>query len=215
MKNRRLIVLVALLPLTMTSCVCVHAVREAGVHRRSLAPRATWIDPAGEKAVECDLSEQVSARARRHSLGTRFVRASPSTWSNAVAHGYALRSMYNFTQHIDKVVVNIGLPPVTNMAGEGFRLSPPDLRTVQTGRLPEGWQQVSRQEYAPYFMLEYSNHVETVAIQYVTLAEQDATCKRWWWLPAQVLLPAALVVDIVTFPLQAAVVVHAFNEPFR
>jgi hypothetical protein len=187
-----------------------------------LKSEAFWTNAQDNVMLECTVLEGSQQSTVRRSRGSCFVSASPAVWSSTISNRIAQLHAFRGIETNKGGQVWVGLhlsspSPATNPAqllSGGFAIYPADIGNA----LPEpstppfdGWGERPHTEKLPYLPVAYGDDLVHVWATVVP-SPSTAKVKKWWWYPAQALLLPALAVDIVTFPVQLMLTMHAFNR---
>jgi hypothetical protein len=195
--------------------MCVEKVKKIGVHTLQLSPRAFWTNSCHDRLLECQLTDFRPASSRRVDMGPRYVCASQSAWASIEAHAAA------FARPDDKAfaVITAGFikSDLTNATPDGFRLVPPISDKYRAPRLPSEcapWNQVPDlgAGSCPHYLVSVSNKSFTLLVCETQIAAADAQRTDAWHRPAQILLVPAVLVDIVTSPIQLIMILHELSK---
>lgn len=218
------VVLLAAVTYAQTGCMCVHAVKTAGTHRRHLSATAVWTNTTGNIAIECKMADTMVLSQRSEPLGTRFVFAAPETWERAISSEIKKQEHYarrrDKTRRIDHIylraTVALSVTNETEVCKGGFVLFPPDVSSrCDAPPLDAAWSRCAippDSGNTPRFDAAVSNQPVTVYIGTVALPRDAQQYKDWWWGPNQVLLIPAYAVDIVTSPIQFIMIMNALSK---
>jgi len=208
--------MLAMLLGTQGGCMCVHIVKNVGVHETSLHPVAFWTNACGDSALECTVVAIHLATHSGRDFGVRYIYATRDTWQSAVIRAGG--------QHYGGPDRIIGLEPSATLCTNtmlqmtnGFWLVPGDVKHKLTAKPPDicpPWSRAAQSlrsiSCAHYSTVVDTNQIEVaVCMAYVNYRERRY--KTGWWWPAQILLAPAYVVDVITAPIQFFVIMHRLS----
>ena len=211
MKYKILIaIILLLLCLANTGCMCVHLVKGAGVHNIRMNPIAILTNSFGNVIIECEATDVTLAPSGYKALGRRFICVSASKWDETIARGIAsIESFVEFDSTNDLRLIALTITAIlpSNTSPEllttNYVVFPPDLHTFIPRTLPPNPDSWSIQDIIPNsssHYWEYSGRTNRYWIHHMNTAISDSTYKEWWWYPTQILLPFAYIADAVTGP---------------
>lgn len=217
------LMLIATIAATQSGCMCVHAVKTGGTHHRRLQPTAVWTNTAAEVMVECQLLDTRMLSGKSQVAGTHLVCASPSTWDGAIQaevqnqrqQAMRYQGTNQITHFFLRPSVTISETNTADVFGGQFILFPPILDDAGAYTLPtSGWFRCSTPENTshPRWLVTVEGQAITVYVDNVIIPQEVQRYKDWWWYPNQILLVPALVVDIVTAPIQFLMVMNSLSK---
>lgn len=120
-RSTAIISLAAMIAITQSGCMCVHAVKTGGTHIRCLQPTGVWTNSAAEVMAECSALDKRVLSNKTQNLGKRLVCASPSAWNSAIKAEFEKQrknaERYGRTNKIDHVFLRPAVTlSVTNAA---------------------------------------------------------------------------------------------------
>ena len=222
-KSSAIIALMAMIAITQSGCMCVHAVKTGGTHIRCLQPTGVWTNSAAEVMVECSALDKRVLSNKTQNLGKRLVCASPSAWNSAIKAEFEKQrknaERYGRTNKIDLVflrpAVTLSVTNAANMFAGNFVLFPPDIAAVSDAQpLMSGWTRCGIPKNASYpsWLVNVDGQTLTIYVDSLGLPEEARRYKDWWWYPNQVFLIPAYAVDIVTCPIQFLMIMHSLSK---
>ena len=215
MKTIGTALLLALCASSMLGCMCVDKVKKIGVHTLQLSPHAFWTNSCGDRLLECQMTDFRPALSRRVDLGPRYIRATQSAWVSIEAHEAA------FARPGDKAFATITAGFMesdrTDATPYGFGLVPPITDKYRAAQLPSEcspWTQVPDlgAGSCPHYSASISNKLFILVVCETRIATGEAQHTDTWHAPAQILLVPAVLIDIVTSPIQLIIILHELSK---
>lgn len=173
--------------------------------------------------VECQLIDTRLLSGKSQQLGTRLVCASPSTWDSAIRTEVENQKQQAIRHHGTNQITHFYLRPsvtlsTTNAAdvfAATFTLFPPTLDYAGDNVRPtSGWFRcgIPKNSSYPSWPVTLDGQAITIYVDHVALPQEVQRHNDWWWYPNQILLVPALIVDIVTSPIQFLMVMNSLSK---
>ncbi len=199
----------------LCGCMCVDRVKKIGVHSLDLSPVSFWTNSCGDRLLECQLMDVRPALSRRVDLGTRYIRAPSSGWASLEAAEATYthpggRAFAIITSRISNTYDAVD-------PADGFRLEPAvggDYRAAQLPADCAPWTLVPDLGggSCPHYMASASNKTFTLVVCETRVSAAEARRTDAWHGPLQMLLIPAVLIDIVTSPIQLIMILHELSK---
>jgi hypothetical protein len=197
----------------LSGCMCVQKVQNIGVHHLRLHPLDIWTNGCGDRLLSCTLTDYRPASSQSVNLGRRFVTADKSTWADLEQESAAGLP----DSRIRRAFRVITACPVTSTSECAFALEPPDTSRKLTPTLPATCEPWTLAEDAaggscPHYITTGANGPITIIVCEARIETKYAVYKDSWHAPAQILVIPALILDVVTSPIQFVMIMNSLSR---
>jgi len=212
MKNRIAIIFLSVC-LSFCTSGCFFATRlvnEVGVKivRPSFSPIKTWVSKTGDILIEANfLLEKYNADKSRTPYYKRYIKADQDMFKEMFMRASKI-------EEEDGVEIYELIILVDNPYSQGWDLIPNNYKfeNVTEDFLPVDFEQ-NYEECGKGKYFDYYTDGRKVKIFMFRIHSPNINRKiKWWYYPAQILVIPSLAFDIVTFPIQAAIIFNYGNQ---